>query len=229
MPPPGYSRDRPHCFVVTLPLGSTWFFQCGTPDLVSEWVSTCNYWSARLSREPLMGGVSNVEYGWNKVETNYQLDDDDDDGDEYRGGGGGTGKGSSSVKSGKSGHSRISTYAGSTFNGGGTIGGGGGGTMNDRMRIEDWRPPNVPMTPSQLSEEVQLEHLKRHVELLQHELQTHQELRAPMLRLVRPLFSFLCFPFPALTPPSRVEFSTLLEVRIIRKLCRTGKRSLNTC
>lgn len=29
-----------------------------------EWVSTCNYWAARESKEPLMGGVGNLEYGW---------------------------------------------------------------------------------------------------------------------------------------------------------------------
>ena len=34
---------------------------------MNEWVSTCNYWAARLSKEPLAGGVSNMEYGWNRV------------------------------------------------------------------------------------------------------------------------------------------------------------------
>lgn len=29
-----------------------------------EWISTCNYWAARQSKEPLQGGVSNIEYGW---------------------------------------------------------------------------------------------------------------------------------------------------------------------
>lgn len=42
-------------------------FQAGTDDLVLEWVSTCNYWSARQSRQPLAGGVSNMEYGWQRV------------------------------------------------------------------------------------------------------------------------------------------------------------------
>ncbi|GAA5926050.1 uncharacterized protein JCM15063_005194 [Sporobolomyces koalae] len=178
MPPPGYSRDRPHCFVLTLPSGGSYFFQAGTPDLVAEWVSTCNYWSARLSREPLSGGVSNIEYGWNKVENKFDsqsprnvIDERDD---------------RASIRSGKSGHSKRS-YAGSTFNDRyGSTGSSAGGLAtggNDRMRIEDWKPPNVPLTPSQLGEEAQLEHLKRHVNIVQAELAHHNELRAPMTKL----------------------------------------------
>jgi len=44
-----------------------YLFQAGHEELVQEWVATCNYWAARQSREPLAGGVSNMEYGWNKV------------------------------------------------------------------------------------------------------------------------------------------------------------------
>ncbi|KAG0145398.1 hypothetical protein CROQUDRAFT_93873 [Cronartium quercuum f. sp. fusiforme G11] len=66
--PSGYNRDRPHAFVLTLANGSSYFFQAGTTDLINEWVSTCNYWSARLSKEPLKGGVSNMDYGWKLVE-----------------------------------------------------------------------------------------------------------------------------------------------------------------
>lgn len=67
LPPPGYNRSRPHVLALTLPGGAVYFFQAGHEDLVHEWVSTCNYWAARQSREPLAAGVSNMEYGWNKV------------------------------------------------------------------------------------------------------------------------------------------------------------------
>ncbi|KAE8258228.1 hypothetical protein A4X13_0g1831 [Tilletia indica] len=67
LPPPGYNRARPHVFALTLPGGIVYLFQAGHEDLVQEWVATCNYWAARQSREPLAGGVSNMEYGWNKV------------------------------------------------------------------------------------------------------------------------------------------------------------------
>lgn len=46
--------------------GGLYFFQAGTAELVEEWVSTCNYWAARMSKEPLPGGVSNMEYGWGR-------------------------------------------------------------------------------------------------------------------------------------------------------------------
>ncbi|KAK0546075.1 hypothetical protein OC845_004781 [Tilletia horrida] len=67
LPPPGYNRARPHVFALTLPGGIVYLFQAGHEELVQEWVATCNYWAARQSREPLSGGVSNMEYGWNKV------------------------------------------------------------------------------------------------------------------------------------------------------------------
>ncbi|MBW0521118.1 hypothetical protein O181_060833 [Austropuccinia psidii MF-1] len=63
----GYSKDRPYVFVLTLSNGASYFYQAGTEELVNEWVSTCNYWAARLSKEPLIGGVSNMEYGWNQL------------------------------------------------------------------------------------------------------------------------------------------------------------------
>lgn len=64
LPPPGYSKQRPHVWALSLPNGAVHLFQGGTAEIVREWVSTANYWSARLSKEPLIGGVSNVEYGW---------------------------------------------------------------------------------------------------------------------------------------------------------------------
>ena len=167
MPPPGYSRDRPHCFVLTLPGGGTYFFQAGTQDLVGEWVSTCNYWSARLSKEPLSGGVSNMEYGWNRVAT-----DDEDDMEEI-----------ASIRSGKSGKSGRSGASKASFQG--SMVSAAGATSNDRITISDWKPPNVPTGESRLSEEAQLESLKRHVEIVRLELAAHNNLRAPMAKLVR--------------------------------------------
>ncbi|KAL8293795.1 hypothetical protein RQP46_000496 [Phenoliferia psychrophenolica] len=166
MPPPGYSRDRPHCFVLTLPGGGTYFFQAGTQDLVGEWVSTCNYWSARLSKEPLSGGVSNMEYGWNRVATN----DDEDDMEEI-----------ASIRSGKSGRSGRSGASKTSFQG--SMVSSHGATANDRISIADWKPPNVPTGESKLSEEAQLESLKRHVEIVRIELAVHNNLRAPMSKL----------------------------------------------
>ena len=66
LPPPGYNRSRPHVFALSMSNGGLYFFQAGTAELVNEWVATCNYWAARMSKEPLAGGVSSMEYGWGR-------------------------------------------------------------------------------------------------------------------------------------------------------------------
>ncbi|KPV74837.1 uncharacterized protein RHOBADRAFT_53773 [Rhodotorula graminis WP1] len=162
MPPPGYSRERPHCFVLTLPGGGSYFFQAGTPDLVAEWVSTCNYWAARHSKEPLSGGVSNIEYGWNRVADSTSTAGGDDDLEE--------------IASIRSGHSRRS-YASSAFHSS-ALGAGA-----DRTHVNEWKPPQVPLVPSHLGEEAQLDALSRHSAIVQRELAQHGALRGPMTRL----------------------------------------------
>jgi hypothetical protein len=64
LPKPGYSKTKPHVWVLSLPNGAVHLFSVGSAELGKEWVTSANYWSARLSKEPLVGGVSNVEYGW---------------------------------------------------------------------------------------------------------------------------------------------------------------------
>ncbi|CAG8642779.1 4764_t:CDS:10 [Funneliformis mosseae] len=66
LPPPGYNRSRPHVFALSMSNGGLYFFQAGTAELVDEWVATCNYWASRMSKEPLTGGVSSMEYGWGR-------------------------------------------------------------------------------------------------------------------------------------------------------------------
>ena len=73
LPSPGYSKARPHVFALSLPNGAVHLFHVGTPEIAREFVSTVNYWSARLSKEPLVGGVSNVEYGWSANVVNTAL------------------------------------------------------------------------------------------------------------------------------------------------------------
>ncbi|KAI8145054.1 Pleckstrin homology domain-containing protein [Fennellomyces sp. T-0311] len=76
--PSGYSRQRPHAFALQQPNGGVFLFQVGSADQVVEWVSTCNYWAARESKEPLMGGVSNMEYGWGSCLDCVELDENDE-------------------------------------------------------------------------------------------------------------------------------------------------------
>jgi hypothetical protein len=59
-----HSKSQACVWALTLPTGVVHAFAVGSPELREEWTATVNYWSARLSKEPLIGGVSNVEYGW---------------------------------------------------------------------------------------------------------------------------------------------------------------------
>lgn len=75
--PSGYSRHRPHAFALQQPNGGVYLFQGGSAEQVLEWVSTCNYWAARESKEPLSGGVSNLEYGWGACLEDVQEEEDE--------------------------------------------------------------------------------------------------------------------------------------------------------
>ncbi|KAK9387920.1 hypothetical protein V1515DRAFT_448848 [Lipomyces mesembrius] len=56
--------DDIRTWVLTLSNGNEHIFESGTAEIADEFVDTCNYWAARLSKEPLQGAVSNIEYGW---------------------------------------------------------------------------------------------------------------------------------------------------------------------
>ena len=74
LPPPGYNRQRPHVFAIQQSHGGVFLFQSTSQEQVNEWVETCNYWAARQSKEPLPGGVSNMEYGWGSCLNDVILD-----------------------------------------------------------------------------------------------------------------------------------------------------------
>ena len=164
--------------VLTLASGAVYFFQAGTEELVNEWVQTCNYWAARQSKEPLAGGVSNMEYGWNRVSEVLQhgRSASDDESIRVR-----DFTDNASVRSARSSHSRF----GRIKEGAATLRVG----SSDRMTISEWKPPLAPSIPSTHDEEAQLEALKKHVSKLMQELQEHNELRGPMMALVRSLQS----------------------------------------
>ncbi|KAI9020850.1 hypothetical protein CLU79DRAFT_754052 [Phycomyces nitens] len=74
LPPPGYNRQRPHVFAIQKPDGGVFLYQASSAEQANEWVATCNYWAARKSKEPLAGGVSNMEYGWGDCLDSVLLD-----------------------------------------------------------------------------------------------------------------------------------------------------------
>ncbi|EPQ57047.1 hypothetical protein GLOTRDRAFT_120407 [Gloeophyllum trabeum ATCC 11539] len=168
LPPPGYNRQRPHCMVLTLSNGAVYFFQAGTEELVNEWVSTCNYWAARTSKEPLTGGVSNMEYGWNRVAEPHGRSASEDELNK---------KESDSLSV----HSHHSKYG--WKNGSATV---RASPMGERISINEWKPPLPPAVASTHDEETQLEALQKHVNSLKKDLKQHNELREPMMSLYQP-------------------------------------------
>ncbi|KAI9322735.1 hypothetical protein BX666DRAFT_1897992 [Dichotomocladium elegans] len=80
LPPPGYNRQRPHVFAIQQPNGGVYLFQTTSAEHLNDWVCTCNYWAARRSKDPLSGGVSNMEYGWGACLDDVILDLDGGDG-----------------------------------------------------------------------------------------------------------------------------------------------------
>ncbi|KAJ1035121.1 hypothetical protein NDA18_000719 [Ustilago nuda] len=199
LPPPGYNKNRPHVFALTLPGGKVYFFQTGHEELVNEWVSTCNYWAARQSKEPLAGGVSNMEYGWNKVlpqPSEDELEELDSFGDssvsqhQYQQ------ADARSIRSGKSskrkGYSSPSPSSRDLNNGLSSAApsistsNNAGFMSNERTFINEWRTPQLPTVPSTLGEERQLARLEKQVATIVSELTLHNELRQPMLQLYSP-------------------------------------------
>ncbi|KAL8657198.1 MAG: hypothetical protein Q9226_002157 [Calogaya cf. arnoldii] len=161
LPPPGYSKTRPHVWALSLPNGAVHLFQVGTPEIVKEFVTTANYWSARLSKEPLVGGVSNVEYGWSDSVVNLALIPQEN------------------RPPSNAGNARPSLQ--SSIRSSLDQGNVRPKLPGDRIVISDWTPPQQSMVASVLLEVDQLKALTTYVKNIEDELQRHNELRSPML------------------------------------------------
>ncbi|KAJ2966662.1 hypothetical protein NQ176_g10041 [Zarea fungicola] len=190
LPSPGYSRSRPYVWALSLPTGAVHLFQVGTPEIIREFVNSANYWSARLSTHPLVGGISNIEYGWSDSIVNNALVS--------------AIHGESSppptgtpTQPPQSGHTRkssaqsiaISMKSLSFDHGSGvsfTHSSRGGKLPGDRVHIAPWAPPTQSVRPSNFSEAEQLEALEAYVRSIEGDLQSHNQLRSPMLLAFTP-------------------------------------------
>ncbi|KAF2233718.1 hypothetical protein EV356DRAFT_533485 [Viridothelium virens] len=203
LPEPGYSKSRPHVWALSLPTGAVHLFQVGTADIVREFVSTVNYWAARLSKEPLIGGVSNVEYGWSEAiigtATEGQVSTHSRAPSHARetrsmsatsnrppSATAALGRPSQTIGSGRPSMSSIRTSIdqGASHIGMGTM--RGARLPGDKVMITDWQPPVASMMASQLLEVDQLTALTEYVKSLEEDLSKHQELRIRMQNAYSP-------------------------------------------
>ncbi|KAG9240692.1 hypothetical protein BJ878DRAFT_275062 [Calycina marina] len=177
LPPPGYSKSRPHVWALSLPTGAVHLFQVGTPDIVKEFVSTANYWSARLSTHPLVGGISNIEYGWSESIVNNSLVSAINESTRER-------RLSATTLSGRP--SMQSSLRSSLDQGPGGSISMRARLQGDKVIISDWTPPTQGMRASNLMEPDQLSTLQAYVGGIEEELQKHNQLRSPMLLAFTP-------------------------------------------
>lgn len=172
LPPPGYSKTRPHVWALSLPTGAVHLFQVGTPEIVKEFVTTANYWSARLSKEPLVGGISNVEYGWSESVINAALLHNENAPIPVANSGPRPSFQNSVRSSIEQGSSRPKL-------------------PGDKLVISDWPFPQQSMMASVLLEVDQLRALTVYVKNIEEELRKHNELRPAMLLAVSVLMFLL--------------------------------------
>ena len=186
LPPPGYSRTRPHVWALSLPTGAVHLFQVGTAEIIKEFVTTANYWSARLSTHPLTGGVSNIEYGWSESIVNNALVSAINESTGSTPARGGPRPGSSAATGRKSSISSFRSasidQAAAAF----THASGRGKLPGDRVHIAEWAPPAQSLRPSTLPESEQLDTLNAYVKSIEDQLQAHNQLRSPMLLAFTP-------------------------------------------
>ena len=210
LPPPGYSKSRPHVWALSLPTGAVHFFQANTPEIVQEFITSANYWAARLSKEPLIGGVSNIEYGWSEtvLASAFQLlrSQTDDTSSQVTI----TSPGLQSSIQNPNSRPRTSTDTVTTIK---------SKMPGDRAHIVDWTPPNQSMMASQLMEVDQLKQLSNYVKNIQEDFAKHTELRGAIGITVSYQFSFPRIPTNELT-------STLPAQQTPTRLSPTGKRNL---
>ena len=177
LPPPGYSKSRPHVWALSLPTGAVHLFQVGTPEIVREFVSSANYWSARLSKQPLVGGISNIEYGWSDAVINSALihaDTNNANNPNNR----------NNTKSPPPSGTRTSIQ--SSIRSSVDQQAVRPKLPADRVHISDWAPPQQSMVASSFSEEDQLKALQEYIKKTEDEFQRHNERRPAMILAFSP-------------------------------------------
>jgi hypothetical protein len=229
LPPPGYSKTRPHVWALSLPSGAVHLFQVGTPEIAEEWMSTANYWSARLSKEPLSGGVSNIEYGWSDAIINTAVLERTASITSVATT---TAPPPPAIRNRSRGHTHSSSAGGrpsiqssvrSSFD---NMGASSRHRMpGDKAQIMDWQPPSQSMMASQLMEVDQLRSLQTYVDNVEAELESHNELKHGIELAVSYCLNRL---YPLVTCANIIR-STLSAAPTTTKQCPTGNASPNTC
>jgi len=170
------SKEKPTWYM-HLPTGEIHAFIVNSIELADEWTWTVNYWSARLSRQPLIGGVSSEEYGWSENLLNV------------------AGRPGSSATTATSPPGTVSSRPPSSMSRVSLDQGVGNASRarlpGDRTMLHEWRPPAYSMMSSQLMEVDQKTALEDYLLSLDEEFSRHSELRPMMTNAVSEYTSYV--------------------------------------
>jgi hypothetical protein len=203
LPPPGFSKTKPHVWALSLPSGAVHLFSVGSAETGKEWAFTANYWSARLSKEPYVGGVSNIEYGWGENIVTSGLDSSSNSlaSPPATGGLGSPAADMSDVSSPPP--SASNAYRRPSFSHSRPPSSLGRSSFDqapwasriarlpgDKANISEWRPPASSMVSSVLMEVDQRKALQAYVDAVEDDLKKHNDLRSLMGSAVSYYFEF---------------------------------------
>lgn len=67
-----YGHGRLYCLSLILANRHVYLLEAPTYAAQIAWLKTINYWAARKSKTPMLGGVGNVDFGWNAIEAEFK-------------------------------------------------------------------------------------------------------------------------------------------------------------
>ena len=65
----GTAHPRPHTISIMMANCHVYLMQTPSAVAAEAWIRTVNYWAGLRSREPMRGGISNLEYGWSLLKS----------------------------------------------------------------------------------------------------------------------------------------------------------------
>lgn len=160
LPPAKKSKGYTALWSLTLPQHGVLVFQSGTKEIAKEYVYTCNYWAARLSKEPFDEPVSSMEYGWGSPLVGIAEED-------------GTVPSASAPGQPRLNHKSSAPALGRM-------------TPGDRVTIKEWRPSGQSLIVSDLNEEKQAANLRDYVSVAEKNLASHNALRPRLVQAYSP-------------------------------------------
>ncbi|KAI8898071.1 hypothetical protein BC833DRAFT_591154 [Globomyces pollinis-pini] len=166
-----HGSGRNHCFSLHLADNRIFVFHCPNEDSLNAWTTTINYWAARKSREPMRGGIGNVDYGWNNVnlessdkERGYSMDAT-------------INRQRERITTGTRSHSSDTNSQTSYVQSVGNF-------KKSKLKLAKWEEPSISYRLVSSKNEIQqLESMKKQLEIIKKEIEDHESCHSPMIKM----------------------------------------------